>query len=85
MADFYPEVDYKPSSFTIMVVDDVVQNLQLLEKIFDQVGYKTTFCKSGSQVLERLQNIEPDLILLNLMVPNIKVGGLNKYQAYQMR
>jgi diguanylate cyclase (GGDEF)-like protein len=60
-----------PESYLIMVVDDISQNLHLLDQILNTAGYNTTFCTDGQQALERLQFTQPDLILLDLMMPDL--------------
>ncbi|MDJ0598663.1 MAG: diguanylate cyclase [Crocosphaera sp.] len=62
---------FNPEDFLILVVDDIRKNLQLLIEILDASGYGTTFAFSGKQALERLEATEPDLILLDLMMPEI--------------
>ncbi|MDJ0729586.1 MAG: diguanylate cyclase [Crocosphaera sp.] len=62
---------FKPENFLILVVDDIRKNLQLLIEILDTSGYGTTFALSGKQALERVKVTEPDLILLDLMMPEI--------------
>lgn len=62
---------FNPEKFLILVVDDTVKNLQLVIEILDEVGYSTTFASSGKQALERVQSAKPDLILLDLMMPEI--------------
>ncbi|HEY9852163.1 MAG TPA: response regulator [Leptolyngbyaceae cyanobacterium] len=62
---------FEPEKFLILVVDDVNKNLQLLSNILESAGYGTTFATSGQQTLERLKNIKPDLILLDLMMPEM--------------
>jgi diguanylate cyclase (GGDEF)-like protein len=56
------------------VVDDVTKNLQLVMEILEQIGYETTFATGGKKTLERLETVKPDLILLDLMMPDM--GGL---------
>ncbi|MEB3311321.1 MAG: diguanylate cyclase [Snowella sp.] len=63
--------NWEPESFLILVVDDTPTNLQLVMGILEQVGYVTTFATSGKQALERLATLEPDLILLDLMMPEM--------------
>ncbi len=63
--------DFNPEEFLILVVDDLSKNIQLLMEILDEVGYSTTFALSGKQAMERLGKIKPDLILLDLMMPEI--------------
>lgn len=66
----------KPPAFEsdqclIMVVDDVPANLKVLQKVLDAAGYRTTFATRGQQVLDRLNDVKPDLILLDLMMPGM--------------
>ena len=65
---------FEPESFLILVVDDVTKNLQLVMEILEQIGYETTFATGGKKTLERLETVKPDLILLDLMMPDM--GGL---------
>lgn len=62
---------FKPENFLILIVDDIRKNLQLLIEILDTSGYGTTFAVSGKQALERVKVTEPDLILLDLMMPEM--------------
>ena len=62
---------HQPESYLIMVVDDISQNLHLLDHILNTVGYNITFCTDGEQALERLKVTEPDLILLDVMMPRM--------------
>ncbi|MGK7942448.1 MAG: diguanylate cyclase [Crocosphaera sp.] len=62
---------FNAEDFLILIVDDVRKNLQLLIEILDQYGYGTTFAISGHQALERVKVTEPDLILLDLMMPDM--------------
>ena len=62
---------FDPQDFLILVVDDAVNNLQLVGRILDQAGYETTFASSGAQALERIPVAQPDLIVLDLMMPDI--------------
>lgn len=62
---------FNPAEFLILVVDDVSKNLQILGSILDEVGYSTTFAISGAQALERLETAKPDLILLDMMMPDM--------------
>ncbi|MGG6242792.1 diguanylate cyclase domain-containing protein [Nodosilinea sp. AN01ver1] len=62
---------FEPAQCLIMAVDDVPTNLKILQKVLDTAGYRTTFAARGQQVLDRLNDIKPDLILLDLMMPEI--------------
>ncbi len=60
-----------PEEFLILVVDDLNKNVQLVIEILDYVGYSTTFATNGKQAIERVKIAKPDLILLDLMMPDM--------------
>ena len=64
---------FKPKECLILIVDDVINNIRLLDKMFEGVGYNTVFANSGKQALEIIENqTKPiDLILLDLMMPEM--------------
>lgn len=62
---------FNPSNFLVLVVDDLSLNLQIVGTILEQEGYGTTFATSGKQALERISRANPDLILLDLMMPEM--------------
>ena len=55
----------------ILLVDDLKQNLKLLTVILEAENYQTSFALSGKDALERLNVLKPDLILLDLMMPDM--------------
>lgn len=55
----------------ILIVDDLKQNLKLLTFILEAENYQTSFALSGRDALERLTVLTPDLILLDLMMPDM--------------
>ena len=50
---------------TILVVDDVVQNVRLLEAVLAPRGYTVIAATSGAQALERLASLPVDLLFNN--------------------
>ncbi len=60
-----------PEETIILIVDDLKQNLKLLNIIIESVHYQTSLALSGKDALERLKVLTPDLILLDLMMPDI--------------
>lgn len=58
-------------SATIFVVDDNPVNLQLLFKFLKGSGFKVLIAKNGKAALEKLENTTPDLILLDVAMPEI--------------
>lgn len=55
----------------ILIVDDVLKNLQILGAILDEAGYEVAMADNGVSALETLNEIKPDLILLDIMMPEI--------------
>ncbi|MDJ0554105.1 MAG: diguanylate cyclase [Microcoleaceae cyanobacterium MO_207.B10] len=62
---------FEPKFFFILVVDDIATNLRLLRAMLEPIGYNLTFCRGGKQALERIYASKPDLILLDLIMPEI--------------
>ncbi len=56
---------------TILIVDDVPDNLLLLSLTLVQQGYEVCSAISGSLALNRAAEIQPDMILLDVMLPGI--------------
>ena len=55
----------------IMFVDDQDQILELVSEILDLGGYEVIKVKSGYECLERLKEVKPDLILMDVMMPDM--------------
>lgn len=56
---------------SILIVDDVPANLNLLAGILKQHGYKVRPAPSGSLALEAARHAPPDLILLDIHMPEM--------------
>lgn len=55
----------------ILVVDDTPMNIDLMEGILTPVGYTVDSAKSGEEALGKVVNDTPDLILLDVMMPEM--------------
>lgn len=55
----------------ILIVDDNLNNLQLLGKILTDNGYEVIVATSGAQALKNIEKKDPDLILLDIMMPDM--------------
>jgi adenylate cyclase len=55
----------------ILVVDDVPQNLRLLEAVLAPRGYDVVSATDGSAALELVESANPDLVLLDVMMPEL--------------
>lgn len=60
----------------ILVVDDTAANLQLLTNLLTEEGYTVHPASDGALALQFVQNILPDLILLDIRMP-----GLDGYEV----
>ncbi len=65
-----PENDAK-SVDQILLVDDNTTNLQLLRDTLDGLGYKLLVAKNGKTALSIAHKASPDLILLDIMMPEM--------------
>ena len=64
--------DEKPVEQTrILVVDDDEQNVELLEAYLADAGYQVLKALDGTSALQRVADDRPDLILLDIMMPDI--------------
>lgn len=66
-----PSTSFDPADFLILVVDDLPANLKVVGSILAREGYVMTYAISGAQALERIEAATPDLILLDLMMPQM--------------
>jgi len=55
----------------ILIVDDEANIVISLEFLIRQAGYEFRVAHNGKEALERVATFEPDLILLDVMMPQI--------------
>lgn len=72
MIDSPENNDKKPY---ILVVDDVPKNLQVIGETLAEVGYDISPASNGLEALEILKAEKPDLILLDIMMPELDGYG----------
>ncbi|HUF63847.1 MAG TPA: hybrid sensor histidine kinase/response regulator [Verrucomicrobiales bacterium] len=56
---------------TLLVIDDQEENLRILGAILTKMGYDLVPASDGNQALQRLSVRQPDLILLDIGLPDI--------------
>ena len=55
----------------ILIVDDEFIGRQLLQALLIVEGYKPILAENGQEALELAKNLKPDLILMDIIMPNI--------------
>ena len=55
----------------ILIVDDTLDNLHLLSRMLTRQGYNVRKALNGSMALTAAQTVAPDLILLDIMMPEM--------------
>lgn len=55
----------------ILIVDDSEDNLYLMQFVLETQGYKVLIANSGKKALNYAKQYRPDLILLDLMMPQM--------------
>ena len=53
----------------LLVVDDVPENVRLLQAVLEAQGYEVVTATDGDAALELAASAEPDLVLLDVMMP----------------
>jgi signal transduction histidine kinase len=56
---------------SVLVVDDMIENLRLLSDILDHRGYDVRAVTGGAQALQAVERDPPDLILLDITMPEM--------------
>lgn len=64
-------MDNNQSQGTVLIVDDTPGNLSLLSDTLADANYRVLVATDGHSALEQIQYIQPDIILLDVMMPGI--------------
>jgi len=54
---------------TVLVVDDEPFNVDVLQQELEELDYQVITASNGKEALEQIKKHQPDLILLDLMMP----------------
>ena len=60
-----------PEKAKVLVVDDEPVNLEIIEDFLEELPLEITCYSSGDEFLNHLDEDEPDLLILDLMMPNM--------------
>lgn len=69
VTELNPAVD--PTQFVVMVVDDVAANILLMQVMLTGEKYNVVTATNGMEALQKVEEVCPDLILLDVMMPNM--------------
>lgn len=65
------DVKLNPSEYRILIVDDVMSNLMLLKVLLTNEKFGIIMASNGRQAIEMVRNEKPDLLLLDVMMPDL--------------
>jgi two-component system sensor histidine kinase/response regulator len=63
--------NFDPDSFTILIVDDIPKNIQVLGSFLRKNNYRVAYATNGHQALAQIDKMRFDLILLDIMMPDL--------------
>lgn len=72
-----------PSQRRVMIVDDILENRDILDRHLKRAGFSTELCEDGASALKRIAEAQPDIVLLDWMMPGL--SGLETLQAVRER
>lgn len=64
-------MEINPSEYKVLIVDDVMSNVLLLKVLLTNEKYQIITSNNGKQAIEMVKTEKPDLILLDVMMPEM--------------
>ena len=64
-------MEINPSEYKILIVDDVMSNVLLLKVLLTNEKFNIVTACNGTQALDQVKKENPDLILLDVMMPDM--------------
>lgn len=64
-------IDTQEQTVRILIVDDTSRNIQILGPILKKEGYQINIAQNGLQAIKATERVLPDLILLDIMMPEL--------------
>ncbi|MBS3026070.1 MAG: hybrid sensor histidine kinase/response regulator [Dolichospermum sp. DET50] len=65
----------------ILIIDDEPNNFDVIETLLDNQGYELSYVNNAQQALELLDYFQPDVILLDVMMP--EMNGIEFCQKFK--
>ena len=64
-------MEINPTEYKILIVDDVMSNVLLLKVLLTNEKFAIATASNGRQALEQVEKENPDLVLLDVMMPDM--------------
>ena len=74
-------MEINPSEYKILIVDDVMSNVLLLKVLLTNEKFNIVTASNGNQALDQVKKENPDLILLDVMMPDM--SGFEVSQKFE--
>ncbi|GET39631.1 MULTISPECIES: response regulator [Microseira] len=74
----HPQNQPDHKKLRILIIDDEESIFEVIEGLLLREGYDLTYVSSGKEALNQIEEIQPDVILLDLMMP--EMDGLETCQ-----
>ncbi len=74
-----------PTRDTILIVDDIVENMTVLHRFLTNAGFRVLIAQDGKSCIDTVEHARPDLVLLDIMMPvmnGFQVCEILKNQAH---
>lgn len=65
----------------ILIIDDEPDNFDVIDALLDSQGYELSYVSNGQEALELLVDFQPDVILLDVMMP--QMNGIEFCQQFK--
>ncbi|HEX6133273.1 MAG TPA: response regulator [Longimicrobiales bacterium] len=59
------------ADISVMIVDDDPNALDIVRTFLESKGYRVATAKDGNEALAKLEDVHPDLVLLDVMMPGM--------------
>jgi putative two-component system response regulator len=69
--DNFPPITINGQRSKVLVVDDSVENIEIIEYILADMEYDIYKALNGQEALDKIDKVEPDIILLDVVMPGM--------------
>ncbi len=66
-------------NYKILIVDDIPTNVTLIAAIIKKAAASYEIATTGEEAIEKVESYKPDIILLDLMMPDVDGWDVIKY------